>query len=224
MALDTSIPLTWESEYELNDGGTMALAASGTATVSIDSSTQLVDLSAPRNEAYTCGWPLDNPGTLSSDDTLTPDQVMPNFWLEDECGDWVELWDFYGDYIVLDASQPDCGPCQSMASGGGDFVDDMQALGIPTRYITLLGASLSAVNEEPDDRTWAAWLDAYGDHGEPILKDRGYGYAVYGNYLGDALGYPVYAIIRPDMTVLEVNTGFGSWDDMERVITQDTEG
>ncbi len=151
------------------------------------------------------------------------DATLPTAWLEDRCGELVDLWDFYGRYIVLDSTQSDCGFCLQMADQAPDFLASMESRGVPVVFVSVLGDGLSNVIGEPSDSTYDTYLEAYGS-GEPLLKDRGYGYAMFGGFLGESLGYPAWAIVRPDMSVMAVETGFTSWDEMEALILADWEG
>jgi len=227
-ALDVPFDMTWEATYALTDlglsePGSMTLTATGTATLSVSDSVALEDIRQPRPGPYSCGWPTDNPGTLETDWVLDLDATLPTAWLEDQCGERVDLWDFYGRYIVLDSTQSDCGYCLVMADEAPAFLASMESQGIPVVFVSMLGDGLSNVIGEPSQSTYDAYLSSYGS-GEPLLKDRGYGYAAFGNYLGDALGYPAWSIVRPDMTVMAVETGFSSWDEMEALIVADWEG
>ena len=49
---------------------------------------------------YTCGWEHNDPGNLSSTGNEIGD-VMDNIQLVDQCGEMVDLWDFYGEYHVI---------------------------------------------------------------------------------------------------------------------------
>jgi hypothetical protein len=49
---------------------------------------------------YACGWEHNDPDTLTSTGSAAGD-VMDNIQLEDQCGDSVAMWDFYGEYHVL---------------------------------------------------------------------------------------------------------------------------
>ena len=80
--------------------------------------------------------------------------------------------------------------------------------GYAANALTVLGGGLATPYLEPDDSTFSGWLGAYGD-GEPVLKDRGWGYAVFQPYWDDDFGYPTFAIVAPDMTVLSVEKGYG---------------
>ena len=49
---------------------------------------------------YACGWEHNDPGNIVSTGSAEGD-VMGNASLVDQCGELVDLWDFYGDYHVL---------------------------------------------------------------------------------------------------------------------------
>ena len=49
---------------------------------------------------YACGWERNDPGTLESTGDDVGD-VIENLELVDQCGEMVDLWDFYGEYHVL---------------------------------------------------------------------------------------------------------------------------
>jgi hypothetical protein len=225
---DTPFDLAWDATYtfedlQLDGTGSVTLAATGTVTLSTSSEVRIDDLRQPRATDYACGWPRNNPGDLSSDWTLALAATLPTAWLEDSCGEKLDLWDLYGSYLVIDATQADCGFCLQMAQEAPEFLNEMEDLGIPVLFVSALGGGLSDVIGEPSDSTFQSYLAAYGT-GDPLLKDRGYGYALFGGYLGEDLGYPAWAVVAPDMQVLSVQTGFSSWDEMGSVIMDDWEG
>ena len=51
-------------------------------------------------QCYACGWKHNDPGNLESTGTEVGD-VMDSISLVDQCGEMVDLWDFYGEYHVL---------------------------------------------------------------------------------------------------------------------------
>lgn len=214
----------WDSTSELSAGGTMYLAANGQIRFETDNSTLLVDHSTPRTTPYSAGWEQNDPGNLTLDYTPALGETFPNARFEDQCHDWVDLWDFYGSYLVIDNSQPDCGPCQNMAAGEADFVAGLRAEGIPVRVITLMGAGLSQSTTTPPASTVDAWISRFGVD-EPMLYDRGFGYAMFAPFLedfsGEDFGYPAWVIVDPEMTLIYGNIGFGNWDSVASVIRDD---
>jgi hypothetical protein len=230
LSLDEDFPLGWTSTYTLADlgltgSGSLTLSASGSARVHLDDSILIEDLREPRGVPYACGWPLENPGPMESDHRLAQDGVLPRFHLEDACGELLDAWDLYGRYLVVDASQPDCGYCQVMAREADAALASMRAEGMDVAFVTLLGNGLSDPLSPPTDRNYEAWLTAYGRE-EPVLRDRGYGYAVFAPFvdtLGDSFGYPTIAVVRPDLTLLEAWSGWPSegWTFMRDLIAAD---
>ena len=225
-SLDEPFEIGWTGEYTLEDlghdaAGSLALAALGTATVSLDAGIELEDLRAARSEPYACGWPLGNPGTLADVLPLADDATFPRAWLEDACGDLVDLWDLHGSYLVVDSTQHDCGYCLQMALAAPDFLAEMEDAGIPVRFVSLLGEGLSNVVGEPTQEGFEDYEAEYGVPGEPLLKDRGFGYAVFQPYWEDDIGWPVWAIVRPDMTLLTSGKGFTGWEEMGDAILAD---
>ena len=218
--LGDDLAMAWSSDNELTDGGTMVLSAESTGVVA-ESDELLVDYDTPREEPYACGWPTDNPGTLTTDYVLAEGATVPNARLEDSCGEMVDLWDFYGRYLIVDVAQPDCGPCKEMAEDATAGLAAIRTAGHPVVGVTILGGGLSTPYLEPEPSTLAAWEEAYGDT-ELLLSDRGWGYAMFQPYWGDAFGYPTFAIVAPDMTVLAVEKGYGTttWDDILATIAR----
>lgn len=51
-------------------------------------------------QCYACGWAHNDPGDIESTGSEIGD-VMANVQLEDQCGEVVDTWDFYGEYHVL---------------------------------------------------------------------------------------------------------------------------
>ena len=54
----------------------------------------------PAEQCYQCGWEHNDPGSLASTGNAEGD-VVENLQLTDQCGEQVDLWDFYGEYHVL---------------------------------------------------------------------------------------------------------------------------
>lgn len=221
------VSIAWESEYEMKDGGTMALSASGTMSWYVDGSILLDDPWAPRPEPYSCGWECEDPGDLVLDYALAIGSTFPNVRLRDQCDDQVDLWDFYGSYLVLDASQYDCGPCRSMAEAEPAFIDDMRERGIPVRVVTFMGNGLSDSYGTPDSEIVQAWIAEFGLT-DPVLYDRGFTSALFPDFIeatsGEEYGFPAWLIVDPEMRILHGQVGFSSWDKAAAIIAEDFEG
>lgn len=226
--LDPSSPegaaVAWVSEYELTSGGTMTLSASGAVSWWLDPELLLPDPWPSRTEPYTCGWPQADPGDLVLDYDLQIGSVFPNVRLIDQCAEKLALWDLYGRWLVLDTAQPDCGPCRSMADTAEAFVVQMAGEGIEVVVVNLLGAGLGAPFDEPDPEVYADWVETYESSG-PVLKDRGFGYALFPSFAeeatGESFGYPTWVVVDPQMRIHAVNIGFSDWEAVADLIRED---
>jgi hypothetical protein len=222
------VPVAWSSEANaLTDGGTFDLAATGTLAWALDEALLQDDPWGPREDAYACGWECEDPGDLVGISPMDVGEVIPNGRFRDQCGERVDLWDFHGSYLVIDASQSDCGPCRSMADTHDEFVQDMRAEGVPVRVITLMGNGLSATWETPSDETVQAWVTAY-DLTEPVLADEAWTLSYFptfiDGYSGEDYGYPAWIVVDPALRPIHGNVGFSSWDAVSDVIMADVEG
>lgn len=220
----SDVSIAWESDYTMDAGGAMVLSATGTMRYEEDPETLLVDPWAPRTEPYACGWEQNDPGTLNLDYVLGEGKTFPNVRFIDQCGEKLSLWDLYGNYIVMDTSQPDCGPCRNMASGAEEFAAGLRAEGIPVRVVSFLGAGLSEPWVTPDADTFNEWVDSYSLQ-DPVLYDEGFGYALFPDFVedfsGEDFGYPTWLLVDPDMKLFYGNVGFGDWDSVAEVIRDD---
>ena len=111
-----------------------------------------------------------------------------------------------------------------MADQAEEFRATLVADGIPVRLIPLLGAGLADVGGTPDAATHQNWVERF-EPVDPVLADRGWGYAALGPYVpeyeGDDIGWPAWIVIGPDMTVIQGGVGFGSWDSIGEIIRED---
>lgn len=201
----------WTDEATLTEGGTMVLTGTVELVRGESETVWVEDVAAPREEPYACGWPQCSPGGPSPTLTLSTGGVLPDERFTDTCGDEVALWDFWGRYLVIDASSPDCGPCIAMADAEQAWVDEMAARGITVEWITLLNATLSHINQSPDAATLAQWDAAFDGEG-PVLADEGYGYALFPAYVGGdgGMSFPTVVVVNPDMQVLGWDSGYSS--------------
>jgi hypothetical protein len=223
-----AVPVAWGSEANaLTSGGGFDLSAEGTVAWSVDASLLQDDPWGPRAAAYACGWECEDPGDLVGVAPLALGETIPNGRFRDQCGEQVDLWDFHGSYLVIDASQPDCGPCRSMADTHDAFVQEMRAAGIPVRVITLMGAGLSATWETPSEDTVDSWVESYGLT-EPVLADEAWTLSFFPSFIegysGEDYGYPAWVVVDPALRPIHGNVGFSSWDAVAEVIVADVEG
>jgi peroxiredoxin len=223
MQADTDINLFWSSENTLTDGGTMLLEASGTAQYSIDPSISPDPDTEPHQGVYACGWPQNNPENLTLDYNIDVGKTFPNVHLVDQCGDRLSLWDLYGNWLILDTTQSDCGPCRSMAAGSEEALANMRESGIDVMMVSFLGNGLSAPFETPDQSTFDNWVESY-ELQDPVLFDEGFAFALFPefveNFSGEGFGYPTWLLVNPEMTLVYGNVGFGSWEDIQSAIEE----
>ncbi|MEC7985905.1 MAG: redoxin domain-containing protein [Myxococcota bacterium] len=218
---DTDIPLAWSSEYEVNEGGTMLLEATGSFQYVWDTSLSLEDPWETRTDPYTCGWPQNDPGNLPLDYELGIGKTFPNVQLRDQCGERLSLWDLYGHWLILDTTQSDCGPCRSMAADSEEALIAMREEGIDVMMVSFLGNGLSYPFETPSETTFNSWVETYGLM-DPVLYDQGFAYALFPkfveDYSGEGFGYPTWLVVNPQMELVHGNVGYSSWDNIRQVI------
>lgn len=223
---EADFDVAWESEGELGDGGSATLSATGHFTQATSESVLVEDPRAPHTEPYACGWPLMNPGGPVESWAIVDGGVLPNARLMDACTERVDLWDFRGRYLVIDASSPNCGPCQAMAEGAEAFKAQMEAECLHVELVTLLNQELSAVNLPADGLTLVAWKQEFG-LSSPVLADKGYGYALFPDYLSPGetgMSLPSTVVVGPDGRVIGGATGFsvdaGGWEVFGQMIRE----
>lgn len=219
-----TVSLAWDSEYDLTDGGVMVLSATGTSSWVEDPDTLIPEHFGPRSDVYSCGWECNDPGGLTGVAPMAPGATIPAGRFQDQCGDMVDLYDFYGSYLIIDSSQSDCGPCRNMADQAEAFKARMTAQDIPVRMVTLLGNGLADVYGTPGDATVQSWVNTY-ELTDPVLYDTGWTYAFFREFMpehaGSDIGWPAWMIVGPDMNVLYGNVGFSSWDGAQSIIEED---
>ncbi len=211
--------VSWSDEGTLDAGGGFLLEANG--TFSRGEGTALVtDPATPRTEPFTGGWPTNDPGGPNPAWQVATGAEFPNFRLPDANGEGVALRDLRGYYVIVDASAPDCGPCQLMASEAEAFKARMAEACLPVELVTVLAEGLSAVNGTASAETRAAWAQEFGLT-SPVLGDRGFGYAMLPDWLGrdSGMSFPSIAVVAPDGTLLGGQAGFGGWDGIEALVT-----
>ena len=218
--------VAWEDTSDLDEGGTMTLSAAGEIVAGTAEDVLVEDVTGARTEPYTCGWPMNNPGGPVESWTVADGEVFPNVRLEDQCGEAMDLWDFRGYYLVIDSSAVNCGPCQQMAETAEAFRTRMAVTCAPVEMVTLLNASLSSINQPADLDTRLEWAKEFGIT-SPILADKGAGYALLPEYLGqeDGMSFPSIVVLDPEGRVIYGSSGFGdtTWDTIGAVILDDME-
>ena len=93
--------------------------------------------------------------------------VIPDVRGQDQFGDEVSLWQFYGGLVVLDISTVWCAPCRDLARGVQETAELYHDRGVT--YLTLLGENLEGEPTSPED--CAEWADAFGITSAPVVTD-----------------------------------------------------
>ncbi len=195
--------------------GTLGFQVDGTFTIGEQEGDPNHGFDVP--ETYACGWPKAAPAPYQGDYTLAIGQTMPDGVFLDSCGEAVRLHDFAGDYIVVDMSAIDCPPCNQKASEQEAFVQGMQTNdGITVHVITLLAPSLSDPLGDTSQQQLQSWISNYSIS-TPVLADRAWGLSLFSEAIMDA-GYPSWALVSPNLEVLDMGTGYGGWDSYRSAI------
>jgi AhpC/TSA family len=202
-------------------GGTFSFDIAGTFTAGEKQGDPYNGFVPPAT--YTCGWPKANPPEYTGDYLLKKGGILPDGLFKDACGETVRLHDLKGSYMIVDMSAMDCPPCQAMAGEEEKFIQDMAAQGITVHVVTLLCPSLDNVIGETTQNMLKNWTSNF-DLTAPVLADRGWGLSIFEPALGaDQIGYPSWAIVDPDLVVLDFTTGFGGFGDAQSIILADAQ-
>ena len=113
----------------------------------------------------------------------------------DQHGDEVELYQFYGQAVLLDVFAEWCGPCQSHAPTGEDIWQEVMDRGV----VILAMMQQTEDGEAPTSGADAArWADRFGlTH--PVVADSD---ATAGEFADIGGGFPTYPLLGPDMTII----------------------
>ena len=118
-----------------------------------------------------------------------------NWTFTDQHGDEVELYQFYGQTVLLDVFAEWCGPCQSHAPTGEDIWQEVRDRGV-TVLAMMQQVNGGAAPQTAEDA--ARWADAYGlTH--PVVADSE---ESAGEFVDIGGGFPTYPLIGPDMTII----------------------
>jgi len=221
VAEEQPISLEWSADYETSDGAGLTISAAGEMSYYIDDSLLLPEAFPERTVPYVCGWPQNDPQNLSLTYQLGIGQTFPNVRLQDQCQDKLALWDLYGHWLIIDSTQPDCGPCQVMAATADAWLENMRSRGYPIMLVSLLGKSLAESNLSPSDQMHSAWVAEFALQ-DPVLQDKGFANALFPNFIEDLTGmpygFPAWVVVDPTFTIVDAGTGFSSWDTIEQII------
>jgi hypothetical protein len=200
-------------------GGKMSFSVSGQLAVGDDLGDALNGFTPPAT--YACGWPKADAPAYAGDYVLAKGATVPDGIFKDKCDEPVRLHELAGAYLFVEMSARDCGPCQQMATGEEQFIADLKAKGIDVRVVTLLCPSLSDTAGDTTKAMLAAWTKTF-KLASPVLADRGWGLSVLAPAIGETMvGYPSWALVDPQLKVLDFGSGFGTWTEIETAILAD---
>lgn len=98
-------------------------------------------------------------------------QIVPDFPLNDQYGNELGSWDFYGMITVLDISAGWCGPCQAAAPGFAEWARENEPNGVMAVTIFIEDASY----QTPDTEDVLNWSETYNVT-SPVTWDASYEY------------------------------------------------
>ncbi|MGC6516127.1 MAG: TlpA family protein disulfide reductase [Myxococcota bacterium] len=221
--LEVDVPGVTDPSDDTNDGATTDTTddddddgaqdtddATGDDT---DSGADDTDVAPGPTPLQSNSWPSadaqDVPANLQNGTVATgfsAGQTAPDFVLQDQFGDSLRLYQFYGSFVLLDVFAEWCGPCNAYAPHGETIFNNLQSQGF-----VVIGAMQERTNGgAPNASSAAGWASAHGlTH--PVVADP---QKVNGPYV--TLGYPTYPLLAPDMTVLIEDV----WPPDEAVIQQ----
>ncbi|PIV98867.1 MAG: hypothetical protein COW42_12930 [Deltaproteobacteria bacterium CG17_big_fil_post_rev_8_21_14_2_50_63_7] len=198
-------------------GGAFQFDVSGHFTLGEEEGDPLHGFRPP--ETYACGWPKSDAPEYTGHYVLTVGETLPDGVFLDICKEPVRLHDFAGRYLVINVGVLDCSACKIAAETEAEFLATMATLGIDVEVIDLMGLSLDDVLGDVSTRQMTDWNRKYGLD-SPILADRAYGYTLFSGPLGE-FSTPAFAIVAPDLTIIDLSNGFGDWSAMQEVIEAD---
>jgi peroxiredoxin len=118
--------------------------------------------------------------------------IVPDFRLEDQFGETVSMWQFYGQVVLLDVATMWCGPCRTLGSTSEATWEHYKDDGFI--YLTVLQENMD--DGPPSQADLEAWATLYGIT-QPVLGD---GDKTTEGALKHG-GYPAVLVIDRDLTV-----------------------
>ncbi len=143
---------------------------------------------APENS-----WPVSPPPATLDAEGFDEGEVVPDFLLNDQFGDPVSLWQFYGQVVVLDISTIWCQPCQQLAMGVEETSQDYADEGFV--YLTVLAEDVTG--GVADQAELNSWVDMF-ELTSPVISDPDKDYSSRAGVNGT---YPLVLVLDREMRV-----------------------
>ncbi len=140
-------------------------------------------------------WPSQEPPNGLVGEGFAEGQVPPDFRFQDQFGDTVSLWQFYGLVVVMDFSTMWCSPCQELAADVDATYTEYKDQGFI--YVTILPENVT--REIPTQDDLMNWADYFQITAPVLADDSGYTYAIVS---GDD-GFPWIIVLDRELTVYE---------------------
>ena len=163
------------------------------------------DPTDPSDHPYAGGYARHpRPDDLAQANTgYSPGLVAPNFSLVDSYGEEVELWDFYGDVILIVTCAYWAGPCRAVEEEAQARFEQRASDGFIQMTLWGEGASNGAPASAQD---LVDWRDGFGST-YPVLTDPQW--AAGSGYEQDG-GIPTFSIIDREMRVVTRDGGMNA--------------
>ncbi|MEL6342789.1 MAG: redoxin domain-containing protein [Myxococcota bacterium] len=149
-------------------------------------------------------------------DTIAMDEVFPNFSGIDRYGNEVELYQFYGQVVLLDFSAGWCGPCRYVAQTAEDMFSDHRDDGLVIVHAMTSDNDNQFGVSDPD--FIADWSDEY-DLTFPVLEGDDI-VDLMNDMLNDGFtaGWPTMMVIDQEMKIRYFYNSAGAEASIERAV------
>lgn len=136
------------------------------------------------------------------------DDVMEDWSADDQFGEEISLYQFYGNVVLLDFSAGWCGPCNSAAPGQEEVYQEYRDQGFVILHVMVDDNSYDGY--VTDDNFAEDWAEEH-DLTFPVVVDTsrgGYSEAYYNLYLeGYIEGVPTFAILDRELRFIDTWSG-----------------
>lgn len=147
-------------------------------------------------------WPFAAPPDGLVGQGFTPGDVVPDFRGNDQFGNEVAMWQFYGNVVLVDISTMWCDPCRELALDAEETARDYADEGFV--YLTVLHEDQQGdPPTQADLNSWAAFPASFGSEAitGPIMADpKGSGGSAPAVLQGQ---YPALILVDRELHVVE---------------------